>query len=136
MDAKHTTTLTVTSVLTIVLTMLHLADDYSRGFSVGDLTSAPVTPVLALWLYATMVLVERRSGKVVILVMSLLAWGISILHLTGKSGITGGATPKTAGAVVFALTLLALGTTAMASVLLSVRGLLGRRRTTTEAARS
>jgi hypothetical protein len=129
MPTRHTVSLTVTSLLTILLTMLHLADDYSRGFSVGDLTSLPVTPVLALWLYATLVLVERRSGHSVILLMSLLAWGISILHLTGKSGITGGAAPKTAGAVVFAWTLLALGTSGMASVLLSVRGLLGLRRT-------
>jgi hypothetical protein len=129
MPTRHTVSLTGTSLLTILLTMLHLADDYSRGFSVGDLTSLPVTPVLALWLYATLVLVERRSGHSVILLMSLLAWGISILHLTGKSGITGGAAPKTAGAVVFAWTLLALGTSGMASVLLSVRGLLGLRRT-------
>jgi hypothetical protein len=127
MPAKHAVTLTITSLLTILFTMFHLADDYSRGFSTGDLTSLPVTPVLALWLYATLMLSERRSGLVVILVMSLLAWGISILHLTGKSGITGGATPKTAGAVFFAWTLLALGTTGMASVLLSVRGLLGLR---------
>ena len=136
MTSKHTVALTITSLLTILLVMLHLADDYSRGFSTGDLTSLPVTPVLALWLYATLMLVERRSGLVFILVMSLLSWGISILHLTGKSGITGGATPKTAGALFFAWTLLALGTTGMASVLLSVRGLLGLRRTKSGVAQS
>src|SRR5688572_31091488 len=58
-------------------------------------------------LIATLMLVERRSGLIVILVMSILATGISVIHLTGKSGITGGATPETAGAFFFAWTLLA-----------------------------
>jgi hypothetical protein len=136
MSQKHTVALTITSLLTLLLTTIHLADDYSRGFSTGDLTSLPVTPVLAVWLFATVMLVERRSGLVFILVMSLLAWGISILHLTGKSGITGGATPKTAGALFFAWTLLALGTSGMASVLLSARGLFGLRRARSGAGQS
>jgi hypothetical protein len=55
--------------------------------------------------------------------MSLLAAGLPVLHLMGKSGITGGATPKTAGAVFFAWTLLAVGATATSSVILSARGL-------------
>ena len=118
----------VTSILSILFTTLHLADDYSRGFSIGDLTSLPVTPVLAVWLVATLMLVERRSGLVVILVMSILATGISVIHLTGRSGITGGATPKTAGALFFAWTLLALGVTSISSVILSLRGLVSLRR--------
>src|SRR5688572_32175524 len=79
-------------------------------------------------LIATLMLVELQSGLIVILVMSILATGISVIHLTGKSGITGGATPKTAGAFFFAWTLLALGVTSISSVLLSVRGLWSLRR--------
>src|SRR5688500_67070 len=126
--SEHNLVLVITSLLVILFTTFHLADDYSRGFSTGDLSSLPVTPVLALWLIATLMLVERRSGLIVILVMSILATGISVIHLTGKSGITGGATPKTAGAFFFAWTLLALGVTSISSVLLSVRGLWSLRR--------
>jgi hypothetical protein len=127
MPSKHTVTLTVTSLLSVLFTMVHLADDYSRGFSTGDLATLPVAPVLAIWVYATLVLGERRSGLVVILVMSLLASGLPVLHLMGRSGITGGATPKSAGALFFAWTLLVLGVTSACSVFLSVRGLWGLR---------
>jgi hypothetical protein len=95
---------------------------------VGDVTSLPVNPVLALWVFSTLVLGERRSGLVVNLVMSLLAAGLPVLHLMGTAGITGGATPKSAGAAFFAWTLLALGTAAFCSALLSVRGLVALRR--------
>jgi hypothetical protein len=127
MPSKHTVTLTVTSLLSVLFTMVHLADDYSRGFSTGDLTSLPVAPILAIWVYATLVLGERRSGLVVILVMSLLASGLPVLHLMGRSGITGGATAKSAGALFFAWTLLVLGVTSVCSVILSVRGLWNQR---------
>ena len=117
---------TVASLLTVLFTIVHLADDYSRGFSPGGLT--PVAPVLAIWVYATLVHGERRWGRVVILVMSLLASGLPVLHMMGRSGITGGATPKSAGAFFFAWTLLVLGVTSAVSVFLSVRGLWSLRR--------
>jgi hypothetical protein len=87
-----------------------------------------VAPVLALWVYATLVLGERRAGRVFILVMSLLASGLPVLHLMGRSGITGGATAKSAGAFFFAWTLLMLGVTSIVSAVLSVRGLWSLRR--------
>lgn len=125
---KRNTVLTITSVLTILFTMVHLADDYSRGFSPGGLNNLPVAPVLALWLYSALMLVERRLGLVVILVMSLLASGLPVLHMAGKSGITGGATPESAGAFFFAWTLLALGAVSIFSVIASARGLWSLRR--------
>ena len=125
---KRNAVLTITSVLTIVLTMVHLADDYSRGFSPGGLNNLPVAPVLALWLYSALMLVERRLGLVVILVMSLVASGLPVLHMAGKSGITGGATPASAGAFFFSWTLLALGAASIFSVLASARGLRSLRR--------
>jgi hypothetical protein len=123
---KQNVALTVTSLLSVLFTLVHLADDYSRGFSPGGLT--PVAPVLAIWVYATLVLGERRWSRVVILVMSLLASGLPVLHMMGRSGITGGATAKSAGAFFFAWTLLVLGVTSVVSVILSVRGLWSLRR--------
>ena len=115
---KHTVTLTITSLLTILFSMFHLADDIVRGFSPGGLSNIPV---------ATLVLVERRSGCVIILVMSLLASGLPVIHMTGK-GVAGGRIAGSSGAFFFVWTLLAVGVTAVFSVILSARGLWNLRR--------
>jgi hypothetical protein len=81
-----------------------------------------VVLVVTIWLYATLLLAERRSGYVIILVLSLLSSGIPVIHMTGKRGITAGI-PVSPGAFFFVWTLLALGVTAALSVVLSVRGL-------------
>lgn len=59
---KHTVTLTITSLLSVLFTTFHLTDDIVRGMSPGGLSNLPVVLVLAVWLYATLVLGERRSG--------------------------------------------------------------------------
>jgi len=118
---KRTVTLTITSLLSILFTTFHLTDDIVRGISPGRLSNLPVVLVLAVWLYATLVLVERRSGGVIILMMSLLASRLPVIHMTGSGGVTGGI--KSGGAFFFAWTLIALGVTAIFSVILSARGL-------------
>jgi len=118
---KRTVTLTITSLLSILFTTFHLTDDIVRGISPGRLSNLPVVLVLAVWLYATLVLVERRSGGVIILMMSLLASSLPVIHMTGSGGVTGGI--KSGGAFFFAWTLIALGVTAIFSVILSARGL-------------
>jgi hypothetical protein len=124
---KQSTLLTITSLLTILFSMFHLADDIVRGFSPGGLSNLPVVLVWAVWLYATLMLAERRSGYVVILVMSLLASGLPVIHMTGK-GVAGGRITGTSGAFFFVWTLLAVGVTAIFSVILSARGLWNLRR--------
>ncbi|MEO8192106.1 MAG: hypothetical protein ABI682_17365 [Acidobacteriota bacterium] len=119
---KHTVTLTITSLLSILFATFHLTDDIVRGMSPGRLSNLPVVLVLAVWLYATLMLAERQSGSVVILVMSLLASGLPVIHMMGAGGVTGGM--KYGGAFFFAWTLLALGVTAICSVILSARGLM------------
>ena len=101
--------------------------DIVRGFSPGGLSNLAVVLVWAVWLYATLVLVERRSGYVIILVMSVLASGLPVIHMTGK-GVVGGRIAGSSGAFFFAWTLLALGVTAVFSVILSARGLWNLRR--------
>src|SRR5438045_9752892 len=75
----------------------HLTDDIIRGFAPGKLSNVFVVLVVTIWLYATLLLAERRSGHVIILVMSLLSSGIPVVHMTGKRGITAGI-PLSAGA--------------------------------------
>jgi hypothetical protein len=124
---KQSALLTITSLLTILFTTFHLADDIVRGFSPGGLSNIPVVLVWAVWLYATLVLVERRSGYVIVLVLSLLASGLPVIHMTGK-GVAGGRIAGTSGAFFFVWTLLAVGVTAVFSVILAARGLWNLRR--------
>jgi hypothetical protein len=119
---KNTTLLVLSSLLTMLLAMFHLTDDIIRGFSPGGLSNVFVVLVVTVWLYATLLLAERRSGYVIILVMSLLSSGIPVIHMTGKRGITAGI-PLSNGAFFFVWTLLALGVAASLSVVLSARGL-------------
>ena len=119
---KQTAALVVSSLFTILLATFHLTDDIIRGFAPGRLSNVWVVLVVTIWLYATLMLAERRSGYVIILVLSLLSSGIPVIHMTGKRGITAGI-PLSAGAFFFVWTLIALGVTAALSVVLSVRGL-------------
>jgi hypothetical protein len=123
---KHTVTLTITSLLSLLFTMFHLTDDIVHGMSPGGLSNLPVVLVWVVWLYATLVLAERRSGYVIILVMSVLASGLPVIHMRGSGGVTGGI--KSGGAFFFAWTLLAVGVTGVFSVILSARGLWNLRR--------
>jgi hypothetical protein len=76
--------------------------------------------ICVVWLYGTLVLAERRSGYIIILVASLLMLGIPVIHLRGVG--VGFGTNRSNG-LFFVWTLLAMGVTALFSVILSVRGL-------------
>jgi len=119
---KNTTLLVLSSLLTMLLAMFHLTDDIIRGFSPGGLSNVFVVLVVTVWLYATLLLAERRSGQVVILILSLLSSGIPVIHMMGRRGITAGI-PLSSGAFFFVWTLIALGITAAFSVVLSIQGL-------------
>jgi hypothetical protein len=69
---KHTAMLTTTSVLSILLLSFHLADDIVRGFKPGGFTNFRGVLTVVVWLYGTLVLANRRSGLVIILLGSLL----------------------------------------------------------------
>jgi len=71
------------------------------------------------------VLAERRSGYVIILLTSLLLMGVPFIQMRG-AGVGFGTTRS--GGFLFVWTLLALGVTALFSVILSVRGLWSLRR--------
>jgi hypothetical protein len=61
---KHTTALTVTSLLSILFFTLHVADDIVRGIEKGGLGNLTAVPIFAVWMYGTLVLSERRGGYV------------------------------------------------------------------------
>jgi hypothetical protein len=118
---KQNVTLTIASLLSILFITFHTADDIVRGMEPGTLFDLIVLPILAVWLYGTLVLAGKRSGYVIILLGSLLGLLVPVIHMKGAG--VGGAIAKSSGAFFFIWTLLALGVTALFSVILSVRGL-------------
>ena len=123
---KQNGVLVISSLLTMLLATFHLTDDFVRGFDKPTLGVINVIIVLAVWLYATLVLLDRRSGSIIVLVFSLLASGVPVIHMMGRKGLTAGI--QGVGGFFFTWTLLALGATAAFSVLLSARGLWSLRR--------
>lgn len=115
--------LAIASSLSILFMTFHLADDIVRGFEQGGLSNLALVPIVVGWLYAALILTERRSGYVVNLLFSLLALGIPVIHMSGKGVGAGSRIANSNGAFFFVWTLIALTVTALFSVILSARGL-------------
>jgi hypothetical protein len=82
--------LTIASLLSILLTTFHLGDDIIRGMEKGGVSTLVAVPILVVWLYGTLVLAERRSGYVIILIGSLLGLAVPVIHMMGKGVGVGG----------------------------------------------
>ena len=120
--------LTITSLLTILLLTFHLTGDITRGFEKGGLSILNAVPVIVLWLYAVLMLNERRSGLIINLLLSLVSFGIPIIHLRGRGvGVSTGIANSTGG-FFFVWTLIAIAVTSLLSMVLSVDGLWRLRR--------
>jgi hypothetical protein len=117
---KENAILTIASLLSILLTTFHLTDDVVRGMEPGGVSNMVGVLVLVVWLYGTLVLAERRSGYVIILLGSLLGSVVPVVHMRG-AGV--GEIGKSDGGFFFVWTLIALGVTAIFAVILSARGL-------------
>lgn len=115
---KHNVTLTIASLFSILLMTIHLTQDILRDE--GGMASYVVVavPVLVAWLYGALLLAGRRSGYGIMLVGSLIAAGMPVIHMMGGGSVKA----RTHGAF-FVWTLLALGVTGIFSLILSVRGL-------------
>jgi hypothetical protein len=121
---KQSSMLTITSLFSILLFTFHLTDDIFRGIEPGGLSNLiGGSLIMVVWLYGALVLAERRSGYVIMLLGSLLAFGVPILHMKGKGvGVASGIV-KSSGGYRFVWMLIALGVTGLFSVILSARGL-------------
>ena len=123
---KHSVMLNIATLLSVLLFSLHTADDIVRGFEPGTAANLPAIPIFVVWMYGALVLAERRSGYIITLLGGLLALAAPILHMTGKG--VGGEFARSSGALFFIWTIIALGVTALFSVILSVQGLWSLRR--------
>ena len=121
---KHTTMLTVASLLSLLFLTLHITDDIVRGISKAESSNTALL-VLAVFLYGTLVLPERRSGHVIILLIGLMAAAMPVMHMRGAHY---GEIAKSPGGFFFVWTLWALGGLGGFTFILSVRGLWSLRR--------
>jgi hypothetical protein len=121
---KNSALLTITSLLSVLFLTFHLADDIVRGFEPGGLSNLVAGVLISVvWLYGTLVLTERRSGYIIMLLGSLLSLGVPVIHMKGKGvGVTS-SIGHTSGHFFFVWTLIALGVIGLFSVILSARGL-------------
>lgn len=120
---KRNSVLPVTSLLAILLASFHLVDDIAYGSEKGVATDLLMIALLAVWLYGTLVLAERRSGQVIMLLGSLLGLGIFLIHLTGTGGLAGMTIGKLSGTFFFVWTLFALAVLCVVSLMVSAQEL-------------
>ena len=116
---KHNLTLTITSLLSILLLTLHVTDDIVRGISKAEPANTALL-VLVVFLYGTLVLGERRSGHVIMLLVGLFAAGMPVIHMRGAHYPDIARSP---GGFFFVWTLWALGGLGGLTFILSARGL-------------
>ena len=114
---KPNVMLTVASLLSVVLLSLHISEDIVLGFSGGGLTNLIGIAILVVYLCGALLLGDRRSGLIILLIGSILAAGMPIIHMTGA----GVGVKRSAGAFFFVWTLYALGVTGTFGVILAVR---------------
>jgi hypothetical protein len=124
---KRSVMLTLTSLLSILLMTFHLSDDIVRGFEPGGVKNIIGVLMLVVWLYGTLVLAERRSGYIIILLGSILGSVVPVVHMIGK-GLVGGGIANSSGIHFWVWTLITLQVTAIFSLILSARGLWSLRR--------
>src|SRR6185369_16929401 len=106
----------------------HHADDVVRGFAPGKFSNLIPIVFMVIWLFGSrLVLEERRSGYILILVLCLLASGIPVIHMQG-AGIAGGRIAHSHAAFFFVWTLIMMGALSLFSVVLAARELWALRR--------
>lgn len=112
---KQNVVLIVMSLLSMVLSSIHLSHDIVRGSDSWGRQSLIGVLILVVWLYGTLVLAERRSGLVIMLAGGLLAAAMPVIHSRVNL--------ESIAVFFFIWTLLAMGATGTLSVILAVRGL-------------
>jgi hypothetical protein len=118
---KRSLMLTIASLLSILFLMLHLTDDFVRGISQVGPWALVILPFVGGWMYATLVVAERRSGYFVNLLGGMAALAMPVLHMRREWSAVSISKP---GTYFFIFTLLLLGALGVFSIIFSVRGLL------------
>jgi len=121
---KPNVMLTIASLLSVLFLTFHLAGDIVYGFEPGGLANLiVVVPFSVVWLYGTLVLAERRSGYIIMFLLSLFSLVVPYVHMKGKGvGVTSRLV-NTSGHFFFVWTLIAIGMIGLFSAILAAREL-------------
>ncbi len=115
--------LVLASILSILLSTFHLTDDIVHGWEPGTLGNLYALPIFVVWLYGTLLLRERPSGYIIMLLGSLASLGIPIVHMSGRGIGVASRVANTSGHHFFVWTLIMLGVSGLFSLVLSAQGL-------------
>jgi hypothetical protein len=111
------------SMLSILLCTFHLTDDIVHGWESGTLPNLYALPIFVVWLYGTLLLSDRPSGYIIMLLGSLVSLGIPVIHMSGRGIGTASRVANTSGHHFFVWTLIMLGVSGVFSLVLSAQGL-------------
>jgi hypothetical protein len=112
---KPNVMLTVASLLSLLLIMFHLTDDVLLQAEGAVKFPIPVL-IFVVWLYGTLMLPDRVSGYIIMLLGGLAAAGMIVIH--SKGGVV-----HKNGGFFFVWTMFALSATGWFTAILSARGL-------------
>src|SRR4051812_22227429 len=116
--------LTVTSLVSLVLLSVHVADDIAHGFDTAGLVNFIGIAVLAGLLYVTLTMHERLAGRIVMILVAVFAVGMPLIHLRSTHI---NETAQASGGLFFIWTLWALGVTGILGIILTTREMLRQR---------
>jgi hypothetical protein len=119
---KPRTMLVISSLISILLFLTHVADDIARGFEKGQLENLPLFLILLVWMYGTLIL-RGRAGYGVMLLGAILSAGVPVLHMMGRGLGPESRIAGSPGALFFIWTVIALGAAGWFSTALAIRAL-------------
>jgi hypothetical protein len=110
--------LTIASLLSILFMTFHFTDDMLRkgGMAKGGASNLGGVLILLVWLCGTLLLAERRSGHIIMLLGALFTAAMPVIHMAGA---------RTAGTFFFIWCLYVLGMIGSFAAILAARGLWG-----------
>lgn len=121
---KNSVMLTITSLLSLLFLTFHLADDIVYGYEPGGVSNLIMLVLISVvWLFGILVLFERRSGYIIMLLLSLFSLVVPYVHMKGKGVGVASRLVNSSGHFFFVWTLLAIGVLGLFSAILAARGL-------------
>jgi hypothetical protein len=117
---KRDRLLTIVSLLSMVLMSLHVTDDIVRGISPAAPENIGAVAIFLVWLTGTLLLSERRSGYVIMLLGGLFAAAMPVLHMRGARYP---AIAQSSGGFFFVWSLIVVGTIGTFTAVLAARAL-------------
>lgn len=121
---KQSAMLTTASLLAILFMTFHVTGDILFRMAPAGLVNLFAVFLFVVQLYGTLVLGGRRAGYIIILLLSIIELIVPVIHMKGTRGLISGDIGNSSQAFLFVWTILALGTAATFSAIISASALL------------